>query len=446
MDLSPIAEAVLLLTSHFSKPQKGDPRPLTPTEWGRLSRWLKEHEISPEALVESREPEQVLVGWVDKAVSPQRIQWLVSRGLAMGIALEKWHRAGLWVMTRSDPDYPVRLKRLLGFDAPPLLFGCGDRRLLGEGGVAVVGSRDASEADLLYTARLGGQAAGEGFNVVSGGARGIDEAAMLGALEKDGTAVGIMADSLLRAATSAKYRKWLMSSNLVLASPYYPEAGFDVGNAMARNKYVYCLADLAVVIVTAKEKGGTWAGATEDLKKGWTPLWVKPQEDRKFGNAELVSKGANWLPMEAFEIGQLIAKSRTGQVEDIPDVLLEREAGEEAEPLEPLGKGDALERGSGAAIEGVSEGRARGATHEEEHAVLHNQLMTLPFYELFLGRLELLTATDPVSVEELLRHFGVTKAQLLDWLKRGVAEGKISKLARPVRYQAITAGQQSLGF
>ena len=446
MDLSPIAQAVLLLTSHFSKPQKGDPRPLTPTEWGRLSRWLKEHELSPEALIESREPEQVLAGWVDKAVSPKRIQWLVSRGLAMGMALEKWHRAGLWVMTRSDPDYPVRLKKLLGFDAPPLLFGCGDRRLLGKGGVAVVGSRDAGEADLLYTARLAGQAAGEGCNVVSGGARGIDEAAMLGALEKDGTAVGILADSLLRAATSAKYRKWLMSSNVVLASPYYPEAGFDVGNAMARNKYVYCLADLAVVIVTAKEKGGTWAGATENLKKGWTPLWVKPQEDKKFGNAELVNKGANWLPTEAFVIGQLIAKSRTGQVEDIPDVLLEREAGEEAEPLEELGKGDTLERGSGAAIEGVSEGRARGATHEEEHAALHTQLMTLPFFELFLRRLELLTATDPVSVEELLRHFDVNKTQLLDWLKRGVAEGKISKLARPVRYQATTAGQQSLGF
>ena len=31
----------------------------------------------------------------------------------MGLALEKWQRAGLWVMTRSDADYPVRLKKRL---------------------------------------------------------------------------------------------------------------------------------------------------------------------------------------------------------------------------------------------------------------------------------------------------------------------------------------------
>ena len=56
---------------------------------------------------------------------------------------------------------------------------------------------------------------------------------MLGALESQGTAVGVLADSLLRAATSAKYRRGLMGKNLVLVSPFSPEAQFNVGNAMA---------------------------------------------------------------------------------------------------------------------------------------------------------------------------------------------------------------------
>ena len=38
-----------------------------------------------------------------------------------------------------------------------------------------------------------------------------------------------------------------MDNNLVLISPFYPDAGFNVGNAMQRNKYIYCLSDAAMV-------------------------------------------------------------------------------------------------------------------------------------------------------------------------------------------------------
>ena len=57
-----------------------------------------------------------------------------------------------------------------------------------------------------------------------------------------GAVIGVMADSLLKAATSAKWRRGLMDGHVVLVSPFYPEAGFNAGNAMARNKYIYCLA------------------------------------------------------------------------------------------------------------------------------------------------------------------------------------------------------------
>jgi predicted Rossmann fold nucleotide-binding protein DprA/Smf involved in DNA uptake len=289
-------QAILLLTAWFTKPGKTDPKPLTPTEWGRFAAWLKSQERSPEALLTNTDPQDCLAGWLDPTVTPDRIRYLLGRAGALGLALEKWQRAGLWVMTRSDVDYPGRLKRRLKLEAPPLFFGCGNRRLLDQGGIAVVGSRAATEEDLLYTSRLGAEIASQGLSVVSGGARGVDEAAIAGALAREGTAVGVLADSLLRAATSAKYREGLMAKNLVLVSPFNPEAGFDVGNAMARNKYIYCLADAAIVVSTAKESGGTWHGAVEDLKHGWVPLWVKGSDDPAAGNAALVDRGAKWLP------------------------------------------------------------------------------------------------------------------------------------------------------
>lgn len=49
-------------------------------------------------------------------------------------------------------------------------------------------------------------------------------------------------------------------------SPYYPDAKFNAGNAMGRNKYIYVLAKSSVVIHSGL-KGGTWEGAKENLKK-----------------------------------------------------------------------------------------------------------------------------------------------------------------------------------
>ncbi|RND27384.1 DNA-processing protein DprA, partial [Vibrio cholerae] len=97
---------------------------------------------------------------------------------------------------------------------------------------------------------------------------GVDEAAMQGAMLRGGSVIGVMSDSLLKAATSAKWRKGLLENNVVLVSPFYPEAGFNAGNAMARNKYIYCMASSSLVIHSGKN-GGTLNGAEENLKKGW---------------------------------------------------------------------------------------------------------------------------------------------------------------------------------
>jgi len=306
MPQSTQTQAVLLLTAHLARSSKGEPRPLSASEWSRLALWLKDHDLQPAALL-SDDPARLLAGWIDKSVTAQRIGALLERGGALGIALEKWERAGLWAMTRSDPDYPVRFKRRLKAESPPLLFGCGNRKLLGDGGLALVGSRDAGEADLSFAETLCVEASSQGMSIVSGGARGIDETAMLGGLERKGTAIGVLADSLLRAATSAKYRNYLMVNNLVLVSPFNPEAGFDIGNAMARNRYIYCLADAAVVVSSTRDKGGTWTGAIENLKEGWVPLWVKPSSEQGSGNAELVQRGARWLPDDKRDFSALIA-------------------------------------------------------------------------------------------------------------------------------------------
>ena len=99
---------------------------------------------------------------------------------------------------------------------------------------------------------------------------------MLAALRGEGTVIGVVGDSLLRSSTSQKYREHLARGNLALVSPFQPEAPFRAWQAMERNKYIYCLADAAVVACSKLSQGGTWNGAIEALRAEWVPVWLRP--------------------------------------------------------------------------------------------------------------------------------------------------------------------------
>lgn len=429
MALSAQAQAVVLLTAHLAKAEKGAVRPLSAAEWGRFAVWLRDRGLQPEALL-SGEPARLLDGWLDKTVTMPRVEALLGRGAALGLALDRWERAGLWVMTRSDPDYPDRLKRRLRAGSPPLLFGCGNRSLLANGGLAVVGSRETEESELAFAARLGAEAAAQGMSIVSGGARGVDEAAMLGALEHECTTIGVLADSLLRAATSAKYRKYLMARDLALVSPFNPEARFEVGNAMARNRYIYCLADAAIVVSSSLGKGGTWTGAIENLDERWVPLWVKSSSHPASGNAELVRRGARWLPDDQHDLIALMPVPESATDTRVPEHaqldLLAARAPRSAESIREVS----------------SAGEREDSPQQRSSPASDAQLLPpgslarkLSLYELFLLRMASLADGGPLTLEQLQASLDLTKPQLGAWLKRAVAEGHIEKLRAPVRYR-----------
>ena len=434
MKLSPTAQATLLLTSYFSKASSEVTKPLSNAEWGRFALWLKEKSIMPADLLVS-EPASLLKGWYDSKVSIDRILQLLKRGHSLALAVEKWQRAGLWVVTRSDPEYPRYLKQRLKTDSPPVLFGCGNKALLNAGGLAVIGSRNASESDLAFTDQIGAKAASEGIAIVSGGARGVDEAAMLGAIKQGGVVIGVMANSLLKAATSSKWRKGLMDGHAVLVSPFYPEAGFSAGNAMARNKYIYCLADSSLVIHSGK-KGGTLNGAKENLKKAWVPLWVKTTMDNDAANADLVTKGGRWCEADVHSLkvsdllknnDSLAVQVKEEQVDRSmaghPDLFAESELKSDTEVVK--------------ANQNVSESEEKidkVMPSEQALEVSEQSAQPVNFYQLFTEELQLL-AKSPVTVDELIENTGLHKSQLKDWLKRAESDGVLKKLNRPARYQ-----------
>lgn len=399
MNLGAQAQAVMLLTVRFGKHDKTSARPLSAREWARFAVWLKDHDLDPSALLQG-ELRNLLSEWTDRSITMSRLEGLLERGGALGLALEKWQRAGLWILTRSAPEYPQRLKRRLRMGSPPVLFGCGNKALLEKGGIAVVGSRNADKDELAFAESIGSAASAQGYSIVSGGARGVDQCAMFSALQNEGTAIGVLADSLMRAATSAKYRNYLLSNDLVLTTPFNPEAGFNVGNAMSRNRYIYCLADAAVVASSTPNRGGTWNGAVEDLKADWIPLWVKRTHSEKSGNPHLVQRGARWIPDELPALEHLLNNSSA----------VTCEAAKVDHPL--LATSD--DPGSGNVPEKCEE----------------------DFYKLFQNRGLTITENGPLKPDEIALCLKLQSSQVKTWLKQGVDDGEITKLTRPVRYQS----------
>jgi predicted Rossmann fold nucleotide-binding protein DprA/Smf involved in DNA uptake len=288
----------LLLCGYLSGRKKNDLKPLSLAEYNSLANWLNQQGLRPKDLL-SPAGQSMLSAWQHKEVSLERLQGLLGRGVALGFAVEKWTSQGLWIISRGDGRYPKRLKERLRSRAPVLLYGVGDIALLDRGGLAVVGSREADEAVSLFTNTLAERCAKEGITVISGDAKGVDREAMTTALDTGGTVVGVLPEGVAKASMKPDYRRPLQEGRLALVSDLSPEAPWSVASAMNRNKYIYALSDWACVVASSTD-GGTWAGATENLKHGWVKLFVRNDKPIPPGNQALLERGA--IPFSSEEL------------------------------------------------------------------------------------------------------------------------------------------------
>lgn len=298
--LTPDTQAVLLLCAELGQRGADNVKPLGLRQYNALTGWLKEQDLRPGDLL-NRDGRSRLAAFETPEINAERIVPLLDRGAALALLVEKWQRSGLWIISRSDASYPERLKKYLGQSAPPLLYGVGPQALANKGGLAIIGSRDRSEEDGAFARRVGEQCAREAIAVISGAAKGIDRDAMAGALEGGGCAVGVLPEGLATAAVSGRYRSDLMDGRLALISCYDPDSGWFPYTAMGRNKVLYGLSDAALVVASADQSGGTWAGATEALRHGRVRVFVKNTGALAPGNAGLLRMGGVPFPGEPWE-------------------------------------------------------------------------------------------------------------------------------------------------
>lgn len=282
------ANAIFTLCSHLCV---GDNvAPLEPKEWGELAKKLMDAQLQPESIfqlskADFRDKLQVSEAYTD------RIFRLLDRNASLAFELSQLENIGISAITRADQEYPQKLKQALANNCPPIFYIAGDISLLNQQYVGYVGSRTTTEDDIAFTRDTITKTVSHGYGVVSGGAKGIDTVSEEQALALGAPIVEYLCDSMLQKTKKSAVIKAITNKQMLLLSVVKPDAPFHVGVAMMRNRYIYAQSSGTVVVRSDYNKGGTWAGATENLRHNWCKTLCWDKKTYK-GNKELILQGA----------------------------------------------------------------------------------------------------------------------------------------------------------
>ncbi|MCK4260204.1 MAG: DNA-protecting protein DprA [Halanaerobiales bacterium] len=417
---------LLCLNLGITKKNLNIPKSLTLSEWNKLTLKLQNSEMQrPSSFLETTPKYwKKQLNLTDGQV--ERIQQLLARGGQIGIELERLNSLGIWILTRAEETYPKRLKQLLKFKSPVILFGAGDKKLLNADGVAIVGSRDVDEKGTHFAEILAKKCTKEGLTVISGGARGVDSIAQESAISEGGKVISILSHGMEANIKKRYYREGILSGNILILSAELPRSRFKVYSAMNRNKYIYALSKFAVVISSSLEKGGTWTGAMEDLKERWVPLFVRAGNQVPSGNNRLIELGGIALDTEVLlnreiQLHQWFANQEWQKKEkDVKNISFKKMNQKKDHDVEQIKLSIGEPPTSAKVLISSNE------INLSEDCDLYP--IVWPHIEKILSK--------PFRETELKEILNISLSQLQFWLKRAIDENKVEKLSRPVRYVA----------
>jgi DNA processing protein len=171
-----------------------------------------------------------------------------------------------FILSYHDPEYPQQL--LPYSDKPPILFGQGQRSLLRQAQIAIVGSRKPSPHGRQIAYDFAYYLSEKGFVVTSGLAQGIDEAAHQGALPHQRT-IAVMATGLDQTypAQHQTLRQQVLQQSGTVITEFLPHTPPLQHHFPRRNRIVSALS-LGILVAEASLKSGSLITAKLAAEQG----------------------------------------------------------------------------------------------------------------------------------------------------------------------------------
>lgn len=257
-----------------------DERPLTLRQMGILRKRIA---ASPEP----KQPEQKLTLASLRSLGfsledGTQILRLLNRREALESYLSRAEALGIVALSCNSPRFPPALRNKLRDLCPPVIFCRGNLSLLREPCVSLVGSRQLTVQGQAFACRVGELAAKEGLTLVSGNAGGADRTAQQACLYHGGAVISVLADALSAHAPENDRVLYLCQEGW--------ELPFTAVRALSRNRLIHALGDKVLVAQTRLGAGGTWSGTEENLRHGYSPVFV--HSDNSAGAIAMARQGA----------------------------------------------------------------------------------------------------------------------------------------------------------
>ena len=204
------------------------------------------------------------------------------------------------ILTLHDAGYPERLRNV--FNPPILLYIRGTLPDIDEEAViAIVGTRNCTPYGVARAGDIGYELARRGLIIVSGLAKGVDAAAMQGALRGGGKVIGVIGSGLDIVYPRVNKQLFDDTANSgVIISEYPPGTPPVSGHFPARNRIVSGLS-LGVAVIEAPVRSGALITASAALDQGRDVFAMPGNVDAKSceGSNKLLREGA--IPLLSFD-------------------------------------------------------------------------------------------------------------------------------------------------
>lgn len=206
---------------------------------------------------------------------------------------ESLNNEGYELIPITSPEYSKTLKEnLKAAHAPALLYVKGNKQIMQEKSIAIVGSRNATDKSLEFTDNIAKLASKEYKVVVSGFAKGVDKQALDSAINYKGQSIIVLPQGIMTFGSGfKKYYKQIVDGDVLVLSTFFPKAPWKAELAMARNPIIYGLAS-EIYVAESSDKGGTWSGVVDGLRKNRKIYVRKPDSNENNANNLLIQKGA----------------------------------------------------------------------------------------------------------------------------------------------------------
>ena len=245
--LSDDTSVTLLLCAWFGGEREH--KPLTLTEYNLLATWLHQNEYRPRDLVGSSCIEDAAK---ETNLGYHRISGLLERRITLGFHLEEWQRRDFWILGRGDAGYPKRLKQSMKSQAPPVLFGTGEVRIIDQGGTAIVGPEGAMQQSVESVRQLATFYAQSGHAIIIAGRQSIGENAAESAMAVEGSVMWVLQGSELYVPFAKPLRRSRATGQTVLLSSRSPADKRSLGEEPHVGQMLMTLCD-SVVYVDSSE-------------------------------------------------------------------------------------------------------------------------------------------------------------------------------------------------